>query len=149
MAWCLLGGQRDSDERSGVSQRQVRMSGHPGLACGPEIQRFATMVRGTGPGHLTLSYTRSVSNQWSASANVSAEVVSAGVGFNVTQSTTVQYSYSMDVPAGKTYEIDAHDVFRRTYFQVYYNPLIGSAYWVGSGWADRFIGVAYSWWEVY
>lgn len=45
---------------------------------------YAAMVRGQGPGTLTLSATRQVSNKWSATVGIKAAEVSAGVGFDVT-----------------------------------------------------------------
>lgn len=103
----------------------------------------AAIAQAWGPGVLTLSTTKQVSNKWSANASVSAGVVSAGVGFDVTWSSSWTYSYQVTVPAGKLWEIDAYNLYHRYTYDVYYNPTIGNPYKVGTGWADEFKGVTY------
>jgi hypothetical protein len=103
----------------------------------------AAIAQAWGPGILTLSTTKQVSNQWSANVGVSAEVVSAGVGLNVTWSSSWTYSYQINVPAGEMWEIDANNYYYRYYYDVYWNPWVGDPYKVGDGWADDFKAVTY------
>lgn len=104
---------------------------------------YATSVSGYGPGTLTLDITQSVSNQWSANVGVSADVVSAGVGFDVTHSQSYHYSYSTTLNAGEHKQINAYNRYYHYNYEVWYNPTFGDAYHAGDGNADNFMGVEY------
>ncbi|KJE28272.1 hypothetical protein LG52_1913 [Geobacillus kaustophilus] len=68
-------------------------------ACGTEIIRQSTFK---GPSTATMSIKQGVSATWSSNTNISAETVSAALGFNVTKSYEVTDTYQIQVPAGKT-----------------------------------------------
>ena len=63
------------------------------------VKPFVTMVQGNGPTTIAIDISRTVRNSFSATVSVSAEVVTAGVGFNVEASETVAYKSSTAVPA--------------------------------------------------
>ena len=117
-------------------------------SCGA-YNTFVTFVRGNGPGKLTLSYQKTVSNKWSANVGISASGVSAGVGFDVTHSESMTYSYETEVPGGHQWEIDAYNVFDGVTFDIYWDPWVGDPYYVGYGDAYQFVGVDYWVWQVY
>jgi hypothetical protein len=104
---------------------------------------FVTQVAGRGPQTLTLSFSSTVSNGWSATGGISAGAVSAGLGFSVTQSQGVTYSSSVSVPYGYCWRVVAYNQFATYGYDVMNNPFIGDAYWVGNGTARRFLGVYY------
>lgn len=104
---------------------------------------YAAMVRGKGPGTLTLGATRQVSNKWSATVGIKAAEVSAGVGFDVTWTNSWTYSYQTTVPSGQNWEIDAYNVFNRNTYDVYYYPRASAPYKAGTRTAHNFQGVAY------
>jgi hypothetical protein len=109
-------------------------------------------VRGKAPAccsaTLTMNNSQSLSASWSANVGVSAEVVSAGVGFNVTATWQQNYSYSITHPAGTTYQIDAYNKFDIIGYDVWYDPWVGYDYKAGYGDARKFMGVYYSAWRV-
>lgn len=102
----------------------------------------ATYVSGnapaTGSATLGLSIQDTVSNSWSANVGVSASVVSAGVGFSVTSSRTVQYSYSITMPPNTRWQIDAYNQFKHYDYEVWSGTTR-----VGNGYARKFVGVYY------
>lgn len=106
--------------------------------------KIAETSGGPGPGSLTLSQTVSVANSWSANVGVSASVVSAGVGFTVTATVTKTCGYTAQIPSGQYARIDAYPVNQVNDFDVWYNPLLGDAYYAGWGYAIRCIGVDYT-----
>jgi len=110
---------------------------------GGDTYSFVTQVSGWGPSTISLSFTSAVSNTWSASGGISAGAVSAGLGFNVTQSQSVTYSNSVNVPWGYCWRIVAYNQFANYGYDVMFNPFIGDAYRVGAGSARRFVGVYY------
>lgn len=67
-------------------------------ACGAPVIAAAA---GVGPGHLTLSQTTGVTATWSSNTSITAEAVSAGLGFEVGKEYSVTVSYEVDVPAGE------------------------------------------------
>ena len=119
---------------------------------GGHIDRFITSTRATNyTGQtitLSLSETHSVGNTWSANVGVTADVVTAGVGFDVTVSYDHTFSTSAPVPPGQTIEIDAYTGLERTNYDVYVNPWIGDTYYAGSGNADQRTGDEFAVWQV-
>jgi len=111
--------------------------------------RIATTSGGPGPGTLTLGQTVTVSNSFSANVGVTAGVVSAGLGFNVTVSTQWSCSYAAQIPSGQHATINAYPVYDCYSYDVWYNPKIGDAYKAGNGSAKQSVGVAYvvSYWH--
>ncbi|WP_240371890.1 DUF6426 family protein [Anoxybacteroides rupiense] len=115
-----------------------------GEACGTKIIRQSTFA---GPATATLSVKEGVNASWSSNTNVSAEVVSTGLGFNVTKSYEVSDTYQIKVPSGKTYTIVARPYYQTYNFDVWYDPIIGSDYKAGYGNAFKPIGVCFYYYE--
>ncbi|WP_246005799.1 hypothetical protein [Brevibacillus gelatini] len=108
-------------------------------ACGvEEIQR----VSGS-KGTLTLTVSEKVAATFSANVSVSAEIVSAGVGFNVTSEYTVTDSNTVDTN-GRFTELVAYPYYRIKYFDVYDEATFGSDNYLGSGEAWKPIGVCFA-----
>jgi hypothetical protein len=110
---------------------------------GGDTYSFATQVSGWGPSTISLSFTSTVSTTWSATGGISSGAVSAGLGFSVTQSQSVTYSNSVNVPWGYCWRIVAYNQFANYGYDVMFNPFIGDAYKAGYGTARRFLGVYY------
>lgn len=108
-------------------------------------------VRGKGGtnAQLTLEQSGTVSNTWSGGAEVSASVVSASVGFDVTKSQSIIYRYTVDVLQGQTWQIDARNVFDVHLYDLWYSDWFTSPYKVKTGRADNFKRVDYIAWRVY
>jgi hypothetical protein len=106
-------------------------------------QAFVTRAQANGPGTLKLSVKRTVSNGFTATVGVNSELVTASVGFNVTASQSVTYSYSTKVPDGKCWTINAYNLADDYTFEVWVEPFIGSDVKVGTGRAWEFGGVKY------
>jgi hypothetical protein len=66
---------------------------------------------GWGPGNITLSDGKSVSNSYTGTLKVSKSKVDASVGFNISTTYSRTTSYSVPVPSGKEYTI----IYRRRY----------------------------------
>ena len=117
-----------------------------GKADGPAVEGDG------GPTGATLSMSQqgSVSNTFQANVGVNAQVVSAGVGFNVTQSWSVTYGYSVQVPPNKTYRIQSFHHYNGVDFNVWDDDCGDPAdTLVGSGTAWSFNGtISYTVWEI-
>lgn len=109
----------------------------------PDLTPIAETSGGPGPGTVSLSQAGSISNSWSADVGVTAQVVSAGVGFSVTGTVTRTFAYTAQVASGQHATIDAYAIQRICNYEVWYNPLVGNAYLAGYGWAMTCIGVDY------
>jgi hypothetical protein len=107
------------------------------------LKPFVTMVQGNGPTTIAIDITRTVTNSHSANVGVSAEVVSAGVGFNVQRSESVAYRSSTTVPNGACWSIRAYNVFFEYGFEVWQEPFIGPDRKIGSGSARDFRGIEF------
>jgi hypothetical protein len=107
------------------------------------VKPFVTMVQGNGPTTIGIDITRTVKNSFSSTVSVSAEVVSAGVGFNVERSETVTYRSSTSVPNGACGTLRAYNVFYEYGFEVWQEPFIGSDRKIGSGTARDFQGIEF------
>lgn len=107
------------------------------------VKPFVTMVQGNGPTTIGIDLTRTVKNSFSASVNVSAEVVSAGVGFNVERTESVTYRSSTSVPNGACWTLRAYNVFYEYGFEVWEEPFIGADKKIGSGSARDFQGIEF------
>jgi hypothetical protein len=104
---------------------------------------FVTMVKGNGPGKLSLELSQTVTNGWTATVGVEAKVVSAGVEFNVSWSATQRYAYETQVPRGACWTIRAYNIYHDYTYDVWHNPFLGDPYKLGSGRAWKFMGVKY------
>lgn len=102
---------------------------------------------GYGPMELTLSVNQGVQATYSDNAGVNAGIISAGIGENVTSSYTVTGSSQVLVPSGEEYKLSAYPVYTYYTYQVWYNPVIGGAYQIGSGYASipREYGTIFVW----
>ena len=103
----------------------------------------AVIVTAHGPANIGISNSISVANSWGADVDVSAGVVSAGVGFNVNWSSqwTVQCSYN--VPAG-VWSVRALKQYEIYIFEIWHDPWWGAwppPHHRGNGWAQKFVGV--------
>lgn len=104
--------------------------------------RFLGASRGSSPTtSVSITINQTVSNSYSANVGVSADSVSAGVGFSVTQTYGVSQTGSANIPAGQTIEIDAYAVYNVSTYDVWWNPALGGDYKVGSGNAWHYTGV--------
>lgn len=90
-----------------------------------------------GPSIAKMTISEGVSAQVSSSVSVDNQVVSAGVGFSVTSSFTVADEYTVDVPAGKNYNIKAYPILLLRNFEVWNDPFIGWDTLQGSGYASK------------
>ena len=107
------------------------------------VKPFVTMVQGNGPTTMSIDITRSVKNSFSATVSVSAEVVTAGVGFNVERTESVTYRSSTSVPNGACWTLRAYNVFYEYAFEVWQEPFVGSDKKIGSGTARDFKGIEF------
>jgi hypothetical protein len=107
------------------------------------VKPFVTMVQGNGPTTIAIDISRTVRNSFTATVSVSAEVVTAGVGFNVEQSETVSYKSSTSVPNGACWTIRAYNVFFEYGFEIWQEPFIGSDKKIGTGTARDFQGIEF------
>jgi hypothetical protein len=107
------------------------------------LKPFVTMVQANGPTTMSIDITRTVKNSFSATVGVNAEVVSAGVGFNVERSESVTYRSSTSVPNGACWTLRAYNVFYEYSFEVWQEPFIGADRKIGSGTARDFQGIEF------
>lgn len=108
------------------------------------IRPFVTMVRGTGPSTIAIDITRTVSNSFSSTVSVNADVISAGIGFDVELSESVAYRSSTSVPLGACWTMRAYNVFSEFGFEVWRKPpLFGSDFKIGTGTARDFQGIEF------
>ncbi|MGW2255157.1 hypothetical protein ACWCXH_33970 [Kitasatospora sp. NPDC001660] len=120
---------------------QARNSVFRGQTCGTNR---VDVVTGSGPMTLTLSQSRAVASQWSASVGVSPGSVSATVGFSVTDTATNTETGSYTVPDGKFGHLEAYPLFDHFTFDVY-DGRFNNAY-VGGGDAFHPVGFCYNHW---
>jgi hypothetical protein len=69
--------------------------------------------------------------------------VSAAVGFSVTWSDNVFTGFSVNVPAGQKWRIDAGYVAHTYQFEVWRSCSDTGAKRIGTGWADRYSHLVY------
>jgi hypothetical protein len=99
-----------------------------------------------GPATATMTVTESIAAEYSTNVRIGVDKVSAGVGFNVTETYTVSDAHQASVPAGKTAVVEARPVYMNKYFEIWDDVCIGSDEKVGSGWASKPIGVSFAQW---
>jgi hypothetical protein len=107
------------------------------------LKPFVTMVQGNGPTTIGIDITRTVRNSFSSTVSVSAEVVTAGVGFDVERSESVTYRSSTTVPNRACWTLRAYNVFFEYAFEVWQEPFIGSDTRIGAGTARDFQGIEF------
>lgn len=140
-------GIRDGDRLSRVFPLHVGAQALGNEAWG--TTRVATTSGGPGPGSLALGQTVTVSNSFSANVGITADKVTAGVGFNVVGTNQWACSYAAQIPAGQHATINAYPVYDCYSYDVWYNPKDGFAYKAGSGSAKKSVGIAFviSYWH--
>ncbi len=107
------------------------------------VKPFVTMVKGNGPATIAIDITRTVKNSFSATVGVTAQVVTAGVGFSVERSESVTYRSSTSVPNKACWTMRAYNVFFEYAFEVWREPFIGADTKIGSGTARDFQGIEF------
>jgi hypothetical protein len=85
----------------------------------------------------------SVSAKYSTDISLSAEIITVGVGFDVTRTFKVSDTYSIYVLAGSTYNIKARPIYLIKNFEVWNDQLIGWDTIRGSGYASKPMGVSF------
>ncbi|WP_372370823.1 hypothetical protein [Candidatus Uabimicrobium sp. HlEnr_7] len=107
-----------------------------------------TIISHSGPGgKVIVNETRTVSNKVSASVGIKADIVTAGVGFDVTSTFSRSLSYWRDVAPGKYAYVDLVYKYTVKNFDIYYKPFLGSEKRVGSGKAYRWQAVQFNYRE--
>jgi hypothetical protein len=96
---------------------------------------YLASAQGSNPylSTVSLEINQSVSNQWSATGGIDSGTVSAQIGFSVTETQGVNQTGSANIPQGQTVEIDAFAIFDVSTYDVWYNPVLGNDFQVGSG----------------
>ena len=101
-----------------------------------------TSAPGDG-GDLTLSINRNVNATYSANVSVSSQIVSAGVGFSVTEGVSITATKTVkDTKRGTFYEIAAYAAYNTVFFDVIEDGLFGDRV-IGSGYANQPIGACF------
>jgi len=96
-----------------------------------------------------ITWSTSVSNSWSANVGINAGAVTAGVGFDVTHTTSVTFNGTHTAPRGQTWELDAISVSDLYHYDAYWNPWGGNAQRQGDGFAEKFTNqINYVSWRV-
>ena len=122
-----------------------------GVSNGPDSTGGAIATTSGGPGiNLAISQTKSIATSISASFGASAEVLTAGIGWNTTGSTSISISGSYKVPSTvgskrvKTCTLKAHTVYKTKKYNVQ-KMAWNSTKWKtsGSGVAKKAYGVSF------
>ncbi|MCX5529682.1 hypothetical protein OG785_03775 [Streptomyces sp. NBC_00006] len=107
----------------------------PNEVCGTsKLQKTSGMGKTT----LVMTVSKAVSAELSSEAKVDAEVVSASLGFKVTETTTVEDQTRFEVPAEKFGVIEVYPLYDQYTFNVYDGGRNR-----GSGWAMKPTGVCF------
>lgn len=96
---------------------------------------------GRGKTTLVLTVSKSVSAQVESSVSVTVKVVSAGVGFKVDRTYTVENQTRYEVPRGKYGYVEAYPLYDQYTFNVYKGGRKK-----GSGYAMKPVGVCFNQW---
>ncbi|GAA0390354.1 restriction endonuclease [Paenibacillus motobuensis] len=111
----------------------------PTKACGSNVIRRSIY---SAPGG-TMTVSEGISASFSASVNISAAVVSAGVNFSVTSSFNVSDSQTVSIPSGKSSaEVTARPILDVYSFEIWEKDLFFDDY-VGNGSAYKPVGVCF------
>lgn len=115
------------DTRSQISTAGTRTQAAPScIACaegrwkisstsGPTTTygSWTTEASGKGPGTLSQTVSKTVSNGYSGTLSVTESALTAAVGFDVSTSKTVSNTYSGEVASGKTGKLQVRPVYNR------------------------------------
>lgn len=105
------------------------------------------LTSGKGPGTLTSQLNEAVPAIWDSNTKISAKKVSKELGFDVTMMYKIAPHHSIQIPAGKTYELAGFLIYDHYNFDIYYSPIIGSDYHAGIGKALKPSSVCFVWYE--
>jgi hypothetical protein len=112
---------------------------YAGELCG--LQKIGK-ISGQGKTTLVLTVSKSVSAQVESSATVEVKVVSAGVGFKVDRTYTVEDQTRYEVSKGKYGYVEAYPLYDQYTFNVYKGGKKK-----GSGYAMKPVGVCFNQWS--
>ncbi|MEV5138929.1 hypothetical protein AB0K71_28930 [Streptomyces syringium] len=110
---------------------------YQGQQCGTNVIQ---QTSGQGKTTLVLTVSKSVSAEWKSEGGISAGVVSAGIGFSVTKSYTVENQTRYEVPRGKFGTVQAYPLYDKYSF----NATMGGI--KKPGWAMKPVGVCFNQW---
>lgn len=116
----------------------VRGTGQSGM-CG--VKSLWT-TSGWGPGPITQSRSHSIASSFSANIGISAKIVSAGIGFNVSKNYTVTDTKTLPLEKGEYGEIISYPLYRIHMFSIY-KSVPGNDKIVGKGSANEPSGVCF------
>lgn len=74
-----------------------------------------------GPSSYTHTYKEKVSAKYSTNVSVKADIVTAGVGFDVTKESEFEKSYQASVPSGKKMNLKVYGNYEKYTFNIYKN----------------------------
>ena len=104
---------------------------------------IAEFVGNTGPTTIHMSQSTTISNFFDANVDISAKVVSAGVGFSVTAKHTVPLTNSISIPSGKSGAIEVYPIYEIYDYDVMHKAFSGPSHKIGKGRAGRAVGIFY------
>ncbi|WP_406003894.1 hypothetical protein [Streptomyces sp. NBC_00829] len=110
---------------------------YQGQKCGTGLLQ---QTSGRGKTTLVMTVSKSVSTEWKSEAKIDASVVSAGIGFSVTKSYTVENQTRYEVPKGKFGTVQAYPLYDLYTFNAKILDM------KKSGWAMKPVGVCFNQW---
>ncbi|GAC41705.1 hypothetical protein [Paenibacillus popilliae] len=96
------------------------------------------------PGGSMSVFSENVQASYGGSASVPAEIISAAVNFNVSESFSVSDTQDVQIPYGKKANIKAYPMVNIWKFDVYEKDIFSDSYQQGTGWAEKLSGVCFS-----
>ncbi|BFH12626.1 restriction endonuclease [Paenibacillus melissococcoides] len=122
-----------------VGELYIKNIEGPREACGSQVIRLSYFDYPGG----TMSVTESVQASYGGSVSVSAELVSAAVNFNVTNTFTVSDTQNIQVPYGKRAKVTAYPTSQVYQYDVYKKGILSDSY-EGYGYAEKPVGVCFN-----
>jgi hypothetical protein len=127
----------------------LEIGGNEYYIVGPEYVTYGSYVvasveeSGATNGTLTHSQAVAVANSYNVSVSVNAQIITAAVGYNVTQIWTTTATYSQNVTKdNKITVIDAYDKYYQISFEVWEDDVFYNDF-VTTGTSKRHIGFRY------
>jgi hypothetical protein len=115
----------------------IRVTGYP------KYNVAQAYVQGWGPSHPSVSVAISTSNGYSATVGIDFRIINASISGNVTQTYTVQYSNTLDVPAGQCWGTQGFIMFKNVSFQIWTREMYGDDQYLGTGTAWYYAGMGF------
>lgn len=104
---------------------------------GSQSEYSVTISPGTSA---SITQSWSVSNSFSTTINIGKDIVSAQLGYNVTQTTDVSQTCSADVnTTGHDETLEWESVFVYQSYDIYWHTDLGGDTFQGTGWAQEYI----------